>query len=59
MKREFVRVNYDQIDRDHCRIDEPEILNQVVGPIDLFNCKNRVTKERRCCQSCFLLGNQR
>lgn len=25
------RVSYDRVERDHCRIDEPEVLNQAIG----------------------------
>lgn len=39
---------------DQCRIDEPEIFNQAVGPIGLFNYKYRVLKDEDVEQNLFL-----
>lgn len=35
------------MERNHCRIKEPEILNQVIGLIGFFNCYYRSVERGR------------
>lgn len=45
--KEFVKVNYDRVKEDYCRIDELEFLTQVVVFIGFFSCKFKDYKGRK------------
>lgn len=38
--KECVMVSHNRVEGEQCRINQPEILKQVVGPIGLFKIEN-------------------
>ena len=45
--KKCVRVRHYRMKRDHCRVNELEVLNQAIGSIRFFNSKYRGVKGRR------------
>lgn len=46
-RKKYIRISHNRVEGDHCRIEEPEILNQGVGPTGLLNCKYKGVKKGR------------
>ena len=36
--KKYVRVSHNRMERNHCRINAPEVLNQAIGSIRFLNC---------------------
>ena len=39
-----IRVSHNRMEGNHCRINVPEVLNQVIGTIRFLNCYYRDVK---------------
>ena len=46
--KKCVRVRHYRMKMDYCRVNEPEVLNQVIDSVRCFNSKHRVVKGRKC-----------
>ena len=47
-RKKGIGVGYYRVDISHCRVNNSQILNQVVGSIGFLNCKYGILKGGRC-----------
>jgi hypothetical protein len=46
-RKKCVKISHNLVERNHSRVNEPEILNQVIGFIRFLNCYYRGVKGGR------------